>query len=85
LADRLVAAFKATPFTAIASRVGRRDGGYIREMEATSEVLEETLQPFCDDLERRARARASPTPPCSSGSAFSAGSTGRPQRPSRRR
>jgi hypothetical protein len=56
LADRLVAAFKATPSTAIASRVGRRDGGYIHEMEAASEVLEEMLQPFCDGLERRARA-----------------------------
>lgn len=55
-ADQLVAAFLATPFTAIANRVGRRRGGYVEEAEAASEVLEETLQPFCDDLRRRARS-----------------------------
>lgn len=56
VADELIAAFLATPFTAIAGRVGRRGGGYVDEMEAASEVLEETLRPFCDDLQRRARA-----------------------------
>lgn len=46
----IVEAFQAVPFTVIAERVGRRQGGYVGEMEAAFEVLEEVLVPFLADL-----------------------------------
>ncbi|HVL98233.1 MAG TPA: hypothetical protein VM324_02960 [Egibacteraceae bacterium] len=55
VADELVAVLLAVPFTAIADRVGKQPGrGYVEAAEAASEVLEERLEPFLDDLRRTA-------------------------------
>lgn len=58
VADELVETMLAVPFTAIATRVGKQPfgGGYVEPGEAASEVLEETLEPFLDDLRRTAAA-----------------------------
>lgn len=52
----VVETFQAAPFTAIAERVGRRQGGYVEELEAASEVLEEVLVPFLARISRLGKA-----------------------------
>lgn len=42
-------------FTAIAGRVGRQPFGYVDEHDARWQMLEELLEPFLEDIERRWR------------------------------
>jgi hypothetical protein len=43
----------------LAGRAGRQwGGGYVEPHEAAYELLAEVVQPYLDDLERRARARS---------------------------
>ncbi|MGI8872756.1 MAG: hypothetical protein ACR2KP_00230 [Egibacteraceae bacterium] len=57
VADEVVGALLAVPFTAIAGRVGKQPGGgYVEPLEAAGEVLEETLEPYLDALRRTAAA-----------------------------
>jgi hypothetical protein len=54
--QQVVDGFNRQHFTAIAERVGRRDGGYIDEVEAASMLLEERLEPYCREVVRLADA-----------------------------
>lgn len=55
VAADVVRVFQRLHFTAIADRTGRQRGGYVHEVDAGWQVLEEALQPWCDDVCRRAR------------------------------
>jgi len=57
VADHVVSAFQRQPFTVIAQRAGRQPGGgYVHETDAGWELLEQTLQPWRDELDRLAAA-----------------------------
>ncbi|MGH8990637.1 MAG: hypothetical protein ACRDZ7_03820 [Acidimicrobiia bacterium] len=56
VADEVVWALENLSLNDLAARAGRQPGrGYVHENEAAWELLEEALQPFVDDVGRRAR------------------------------
>ncbi|MGH9010182.1 MAG: hypothetical protein ACRDYF_10100, partial [Acidimicrobiia bacterium] len=56
VADEVVSALENLSLDDLAARAGRRPGwGYVHENEAALELLVEGLQPFVDDIGRRAR------------------------------
>ena len=57
VAAEVVEGFLAQPFFEIGNRAGRRPGrGYVDEVEAQWELLEESLAPFVAEIDRLARA-----------------------------
>lgn len=55
VASDVQAALLWIPLDALAARAGRvRGRGYVHETDAASELVEETIEPFRSDLERRA-------------------------------
>ena len=56
VADEVVWAIDALDLGDLASRAGRQPGrGYVHETEAAYELVEELVQPFVADLQRRAK------------------------------
>ncbi len=54
IADRLSSELRAIPLEHLAARCGRiRGRGYVHETDAAWELLDETVEPFLDDLRRR--------------------------------
>ncbi len=75
VADDVESALRGLAIEELNGRAGYRSGrGYVHPGEAADEVLDEALQPFLDDLHRRARLDMTPTP-WSSPWAFSAACT----------
>ncbi len=55
VADQVEAALVGIPLDALAARAGRvRGHGYVHEVDAAWELVEEAVEPFRSDLERRA-------------------------------
>ncbi len=55
VANEVARNLQRIPLEALAARAGRRRGGYVHETDAAWALLEETVQPYVDDLQRRAR------------------------------
>ncbi len=55
VANEVARTLQRIPLEALAAGAGRRRGGYVHETDAAWALLEETVQPYVDDLQRRAR------------------------------
>lgn len=55
IADEVADALQSIPLEDLAARAGRQPGyGYVHETEAATWLVEEAVEPFVDDLRRRA-------------------------------